>query len=224
MTDDGPISAEQSHRLTAQLEEAYASLADSARSGDEAARREMIATCRQYLLFIANQELDPNLRVKCGASDVVQNAMVQAVAKYDQFEGQNKAALLGWLRRILLNEIGAVRRQFLDAEKRDIRRENERMDVPNSDGEHLEVMDPETTPATEAGLREERARLQLALATLSADHQRVLQLRNWDRLPFAEIAVSMGRSEDAAKKLWARALEILKTALDRNDSITREQA
>lgn len=215
MSGDGQLSAEQIQELTPQLADAYSSLVEEARSGDELALREMLGSCQRYLLFIANQELDPQLRAKCGASDIVQNTMVQAVANFDQFQGGHQAALLGWLRRILLNEIGGLRRQYLVAEKRDIRRENSQKVIPNSAGGHPGMIDPERTPASELRFREEAERLTAALQTLSEDHQIVLQLRNWERLPFSEIGTQMGRSEDAAKKLWARSLESLRTALDR---------
>ncbi len=93
-------------------------------AGDPAARREILDTCRDYLLFIANQELDARLQGKCGPSDVVQNAMVKAVEHFDDFKGSSQHALLAWLRQILKNEIIDVRRAYLDAEKRDLRKEN----------------------------------------------------------------------------------------------------
>ena len=193
-------------------------MAVQARSGDEQACREMIGTCRQYLLFIANQELDPNLQAKCGASDIVQDAMAQAVANYDGFRGHSKRELLGWLRRILLNELGAVRRRYLDAAARDVRREVSQPSVPNSAAQHLEPTDAGYTPATEAAQQEEARRLRDALVALSDDHRQVLRLRNWERMSFAEIGRQMQRSEDADKKLWARALANLKEQLDHNQS------
>lgn len=214
MADKNALSDQQIVELTPQVEDAFSSLAEDARSGDTAACRDMIDTCRKYLLFIANQELDADLLGKCGASDVVQNTMVQAVANFGGFRGQNKQALLAWLRQILLNEVRAVRRRYLMAGKRDVRREIERGGVPKSTEPHPAFIDPELTPATEAQTREDAQRLRVALATLRGDHQRVLRLRNWERLSFAEIGKQMQRSEDAAKKLWARALGNLRDALN----------
>ncbi len=56
-------------------------------------------------------------------------------------------------------------------------------------------------------------RLQQALRQLSPDHEAVIRLRNWERLSFAEIGQRLGRSEEAAKKLWARAITRLKEVL-----------
>ncbi len=86
---------------------------------------------------------------------------------------------------------------------------------PKIAAERLGVMDPDHTPATHAELMDDVARLQRALQSLSPDHETVIRMRNWDRLSFAEIGQHLGRSEEAAKKLWARALTQLKDALSR---------
>jgi DNA-directed RNA polymerase specialized sigma24 family protein len=42
----------------------------------------------------------------------------------------------------------------------------------------------------------------------------VVVLRNWDRLPFEEIAVRMERTAEAARKLWSRAIVRLQQELE----------
>jgi DNA-directed RNA polymerase specialized sigma24 family protein len=56
------------------------------------------------------------------------------------------------------------------------------------------------------------------MASLSAEHQEVLQLRNWQKCSFVEIGQHMNRSEEAARKLWARAVFQLKLAMQVRDS------
>ena len=62
---------------------------------------------------------------------------------------------------------------------------------------------------------EETEALQAALARLSDEHRLVIRLRIWDDLPFAEIGKRLNRSEDAARKLWSRAVEKLQAELER---------
>ena len=57
--------------------------------------------------------------------------------------------------------------------------------------------------------------MRAALQGLSDEHRQVLRLRNWDGLSFAEIGGRLNRSEDAARKLWSRAVEKLQAKLDR---------
>lgn len=206
------LSAERLSQLTSNLDQTFASRSGAALAGDRAARLEILQTCRDYLLFVANEELDARLRVKCAPSDIVQNALAKAVENFDGFQGDNEKALLAWLRRIMKNEIVDVQRA-LHADKRDVRRENAADADPNLAEFRLGVVDPDQTPATQAALMEDIGRLQEALEQLSPDYEDVIRMRNWERLTFAEIGQRMGRSEDAAKKLWGRALIKLRDVL-----------
>jgi RNA polymerase sigma-70 factor (ECF subfamily) len=206
------LSAERWAELTPNLDQTFASRSGAALAGDREARLEILHTCRDYLLFVANEELDARLQVKYAPSDIVQNALAKAVENFDGFEGNNEKALLAWLRQILKNEIIDVRRA-LHAEKRDVRRENAADTDPNLAEFRLGVVDPDQTPGTQAALTEDIGRLQQALEQLSPDYEDVIRMRNWERLSFAEIGQRMGRSEDAAKKLWGRALIKLRDVL-----------
>ena len=206
-------SAEKLQALTPHLDRAFQDLSKSASAGDVAAQREMIEASRDYLLFIANQQLHVAVRPRFAPSDAVQNAMVRALEKFADFRGDDQQALLGWLRQILLNEIkDAVR--HANADKRDVKRENPISDDTSATGIRPMFMDADLTPSSESVAREEARQLRTALARLSTDHQEVLRLRNWEQLPFAEIANKMDRSETATKKLWARAVEALKRELE----------
>ncbi len=63
-----------------------------------------------------------------------------------------------------------------------------------------------TAPEELVGLRLTNAELHQALLTLTEDQQQVIALRFGQELPFREIACLLGKSEDAVKKLQARAL------------------
>ena len=69
------------------------------------------------------------------------------------------------------------------------------------------------TPSSEAVLQEDAAELRAAMLRLPDDHRSILLMRNWERLSFQQIASQMSRSENAVKKLWARALSKLESEL-----------
>ena len=185
----------------------FARLIAQAREGGHDALEELIRTCQTYLLLIANDELDSQLRGKLGASDVVQSALVLAEQNIAQFRGDSKQAFLAWLRAILRNELNAVHRKYIQTDKRDLRRER---NTPDDSDRRPVLADDQPTPGTEAVMHEEAVAVREALSGLSEDHRRVLILRNWERLSFEEIGEQMNRSADAAKKLWARAIERLR--------------
>ena len=77
----------------------------------------------------------------------------------------------------------------------------------------LQVAVDDPTPGTAAARKEQLALVASCLAKLPEDYQTVIRLRQWDQLPFREIARQMNRSEDACQKLWQRAITALKQAL-----------
>src|SRR5579863_8278393 len=91
-----------------------------ARGGSVAALGQVLELCRHYLLLVANQELDGELRGKEGASDLVQETFLEAHRDFAQFHGATHAELLAWLRRILLNNLSNFRRRYSETDKRQI--------------------------------------------------------------------------------------------------------
>ena len=67
----------------------------------------------------------------------------------------------------------------------------------------------DATPSQQVVLRDEEARLREALEALTPDYREVIELRNFQRLPFADVAQRMGRSRPATQMLWARAIKRL---------------
>src|SRR5437870_3789425 len=77
---------------------------------------------RNYLRFVARLQLDPRLRGKLDASDLVQQTLLEAVARKEQFRGGTEAEYLAWLRRMLIHNLADALRAFRQA-KRDVARE-----------------------------------------------------------------------------------------------------
>src|SRR5215467_12834077 len=97
----------------------------SARAGSGAALGRALNGCRAYLLLIAEKELDPDLRAKGGASDLVQETFLEAQRDFARFDGTSEAELLAWLRRILVNNLGNFSRRYHGTHRRALDREVE---------------------------------------------------------------------------------------------------
>ena len=76
-------------------------LLSRARAGESEALGESCALYRNYLRMVVRTGLGPRLRERLELSDVVQEALVEVVRQFPQFTGQNEAALVGWLRRLV---------------------------------------------------------------------------------------------------------------------------
>jgi RNA polymerase sigma-70 factor (ECF subfamily) len=184
----------------------FARLLSDARAGSRDALGQLVESCRPYLLMIANQDLDPKLRAKIGASDIVQETMLTAQQQIADFRGNGKNELLAWLRGILINDLLQTRRRYRKTDKRQVDREVSLAGGERADEPPIDFAGAQATPGTYAVASEEAALLRRAMSSLSKDDQQVLQLHNWEQLSFAEIGQRMERSPEAVRKLWSRAV------------------
>ncbi|MFM7151263.1 MAG: sigma-70 family RNA polymerase sigma factor [Gemmataceae bacterium] len=182
-----------------------------ARQGSSEALGQILESCRQYLLLVANELLDFNLREKVGASDLVQDTFLEAQRDFGGFHGDQEEELLAWLRRILLNNLADARRRYQHTDKRDVEREFSFHEVPP---ELLQAsLAQEDSPRAQLIAREITSRVQECLAKLPEADQQVLIWRNYDLCSFAEIGRRLGKTEEAARKVWIRAVEQLEQLL-----------
>ena len=186
----------------------------AARAGSNEALGQALECCRRYLLLVAERELDPALRAKGGASDLVQETFAEAKRDFGQFHGASEAELLAWLRVLLRHNLGKFARAYRDTQKRGVGRETP-LEADGSSAERGGGLAADTpTPSGLAMQREQDDALERALARLPEDYQRVLTLRYREERSFEEIGQLLQRSADAARKLWARAVEWLQRELE----------
>src|SRR3954463_10147295 len=88
-----------------------------ARAGETDALGELCALYRNYLRMIVRTGLGPKLRERVELSDVVQEALVEVVRQVPQFTGQNEAALVGWLRRLVGQKLADLGRYHSRAKR-----------------------------------------------------------------------------------------------------------
>jgi RNA polymerase sigma-70 factor (ECF subfamily) len=178
-----------------------------ARAGSREALGQLLESCRDYLLLIAGQELDVDLRAKGGASDLVQETFLEAQRDFIQFRGDSEAELLGWLRRLLLNNLANFSRQYRTTGKRHVEREVPLQGQSSSFDLRDNLAASVPTPAEQAMEQEQADLVDRVLERLPEDYRQVLLWRYREELAFEEIARRLGRTENAVRKLWARALE-----------------
>ncbi|MGE0756309.1 MAG: sigma-70 family RNA polymerase sigma factor [Pirellulaceae bacterium] len=185
-----------------------------ARAGSQESMGKLLEVCRGYLLGIANDALESGMRARLGASDLVQETLLEAERGMRRFRGTTHAELLAWVRRILQHNLSDARRHAR-AEKRHVGREQRMDGLPR--GYQTELTAGAETPSALVSEWEDECRLMQAFQELPDDYRRVIELRNWHLLPFARVGEQMGRSEEAARKLWVRAIERLREAMGVND-------
>ncbi len=112
---------------------------------------------------------------------------------------------------ILKNTIRDNHRRLLGSAKRGSGRELSATDLFARDELGLSQVATHQGPTVSGELVavEEWNQLQRSLARLSDEQRRVIELRHFDELSFAEIAERMSKSDPAVRMLWVRALRNL---------------
>jgi RNA polymerase sigma-70 factor (ECF subfamily) len=188
-----------------------------AQTGDLAALNDLFARHRGRLRRMVEMRLDRRLQGRVDASDVVQEAYVDATRKLDEYLRDPRLPLFLWLRLVVGERLLKLHRQHLDAQMRDAGREvslyREALPTASSAALAAQLLGKHTSP-TQAAVRAERLlRLQEALNTLEPIDREILSLRHFEELTRAEAAQALGIEEAAAAKRYVRALKRLKDIL-----------
>ncbi len=188
-----------------------------ARAGDAAALGELLDGFRDYLLAVANRELDDDLRARLGASDLVQETFLRSQRAFAGFNGATDEELRAWLAQILVNRC----RDLRDAERLTANRGAHREVPLVPDGSAIGPVDglaaDTLTPSGHAVADEEVAQLMSALAELPDECRQVVWLRNWEGLGFEEIGRRTNRTAEAARKVFNRTVHKLAEQLGSTD-------
>lgn len=159
--------------------------------GDSAARNELIGQCRPLVRVAANRCARRLYRGRFDESDVVQLACLEAFASFDDFRGQTRNELLGWLQTILERTVWQLVRRH-SAQKRDIRRELA-ADSEMSFFWHS-IGKPLSTPSMKLIAGEAALIVVTALETLPDELREAVQLRYLEGLKIREIAAQQQAS------------------------------
>jgi RNA polymerase sigma-70 factor (ECF subfamily) len=192
-----------------------------ARAGEAEALGELCNLYRNYMRMVVRTGLGPRLRERVELSDVVQEALVEVVRQFPQFTGQNEAALVGWLRRLVGQKLADLGRYHSRA-----KRSAGGPDVPldavwelpggeaSQGGKLLDMLAlSQTSPSEAASRRELIVLLADALATLPEEEAEVLWLHHGEGLSFEAIGERSGLSRKSIRGVWARGLKSLKKTL-----------
>ena len=192
-------------------------LLERARAGDQDALNALFTRHRERLRRMVEMRLDWRLQARIDASDVIQEAHLEAASRLGEYLRAPRLPFFLWLRLVVGERLTKLHRQHLGAQMRAAGREvslyREALPEASSAALAAQLLGKHTSP-TEAVVRAERVlRLQEALNTLDPMDREVLSLRHFEELTRAEAAQVLGIEEAAAAKRYVRALKRLKGAL-----------
>jgi RNA polymerase sigma-70 factor (ECF subfamily) len=167
---------------------------------------------RDYLLLLARIQLDPGLRSVLDPSDVVQQTLLKAHAKRDQFRGGSEGELLAWLRTILARHLADLARKHAPR-----LRGREHLLEAALDESSLRLerwLASDSSSVSGRAIRHEQLlRLAAALAALPEDQRTALELKHLRNVPVSEISQMIGKSPAAVASLLYRGLKTLRDLL-----------
>jgi RNA polymerase sigma-70 factor, ECF subfamily len=188
------------------------------RRGDRTAMSELFAQHRDRLKRMVQLRLDRRLQARVDASDVLQETLLDASRKLDEYLADPQLPFFFWLRALAGLKLAETHRRHLGTQQRDADREVSiyRGALPEADSMSLaaQLLGKFTSPSQSALKAERRIKLQESLNYLDPVDREILALRHFEQLTNAETAIVLNLTESGATARHMRALKRLKTLLE----------
>ena len=188
---------------------------ERARGGDREALLALFAGEEPRIRRMVELRLEPSVRRRVDPADVVQEAWIDATARFEAWCARDALPFHVWLRLVAAEALARVHRQHLGAHMRDALREARPDSRPSISADALAAafVTSETTP-TQAVRREEvRKRVLDALSELDEIDREIVALRHFEGLSNEEAASELAIEPAAASKRFLRALGRLRPTL-----------
>lgn len=196
----------------------------NARLGDRAAVNRLLERHRNSLRKLIQLRLDRKIAQRVDASDVVQDVLLEANTRLQDYLADPRLPFHLWLRQLAKDRMIDMYRRHRGAQRRSLDREQSMTAPQFSDQSGLDLMgqlaDQELTPAAASIRKELEARFVLALDQLEEEDREIVMMRHFEQLGNSEVAEVLGLSAAAAGMRHLRALRKLRAILGDRPSLT----
>ncbi|MFB0555870.1 MAG: RNA polymerase sigma factor [Phycisphaerae bacterium] len=188
-----------------------------AQDGDKSALNQLYRIYMERVRWMLRLRMGKELRSKLESMDLVQDTLIHALNRLNDFTYKNEGDFVRWLSKIAENELRSSLKK-LHADKRDIRKEV-RLDNyrPTTADGVVGIPGPiqATTPSVIMSKKEDLDKLEKAINELKPEYRKVIVLAKIDGLSYKEIGERLGKSVDAVGMLLSRAIVALTIAFGR---------
>jgi len=172
---------------------------------------------RDKLRLMVHLRLDRRVQARVDASDVLQEAYIDAAGRYAEYRRDRPMPEFLWLRFLVGQRLMILHRQHLGVKARDAGRDVSLYHgpLPEAASESLaaQLLGKLTSPSQAAMRAELQLRLQQVLNTMDEIDREVLALRHFEQLSNVEVAQVLGLEPRAASARYIRAIRRLKEFL-----------
>ncbi len=187
------------------------------KDGDAAAMNRLMERHRDAVQRLVQMRLDRKIKQRVAVSDVVQDVLIEANRRLQDYVANPAMPYHLWLRQITKDRIIDAHRRHRGSAKRSVDKEQP---VVAPAGMHQSTMDlaaqicdPELTPAAAATQKEMARRVEAAIAELNEQDAEIIVMRHYEKLSNQEVAQALGLTQPAASMRYLRAVRRLREML-----------
>lgn len=189
------------------------------KEGDQSAFGELFTLHRPRIWQIINFRLSDRIRGRLDPDDVVQDVFLEAEKRLEHYFDGDFPSLFLWLRLVTNQTLSKIHRTHLGTEARDAAREATRSPQKGWGDTSLclsRCFVAHITSPSQAAVRGELLQeVKQALESMSEMDREVVALRHFEELTNQEVAVELGIQPKAASIRYMRALQRLRSVLER---------
>ncbi|MCO6458095.1 MAG: sigma-70 family RNA polymerase sigma factor [Pirellulaceae bacterium] len=187
------------------------------REGDGEAVNQLLDRHRESLRRMVRMRLDQKVQRRVDVSDIVQEVLVEANRRLQEYLRNPTLAFHLWLRQIAKDRIIDAHRRHRGSAKRSVDREQQFAAPGGVDRSTLDLIvqlcDRELTPAAAATQQELARRVEQAIGQLEETDCEVIVMRHYEQLSNQEVAQALNLTEPAASMRYLRAVRRLRALL-----------
>lgn len=184
-------------------------LLELASEGDRWVIQRLFDRYRGRLERMVRLRIDPRLARRLDPADVVQDTMLLATRRFDDYLERRPLPFYLWLRRMALDRMIQLHRQHVLGQKRTLKREY--LSLPDQSATHLvnRLVASDTSPSGRVTQRERRDRVRASLAELSDHDHEILVLLYMEQLSTADVSAVLEITTASVRQRHSRALRRL---------------
>jgi RNA polymerase sigma-70 factor (ECF subfamily) len=194
----------------------------SVREGEAGAIDALFDRHREAVRRLINMRMDRALQRRVDASDIVQDVLIEANRRLDDYLANPIMPFHLWLRQMAKDRLIDAHRRHRVAARRSLDREQPLASVVSDEESALDLAghlaDQQLTPAAAATWRELQRRFEEACAQLDPQDQEIVVMRHFEKLSNGEVAEALGLSAQAASMRHLRAMRRLRKVFDASSS------
>jgi RNA polymerase sigma-70 factor (ECF subfamily) len=189
-------------------------LLEQARQGDDEAVSALIERHRNALRHLVRMRLDRKIQRRVDVSDVVQDVLIEANRRLQNYLENPVMPFHLWIRHIARDRIIDAHRRHRGSAKRSVDKEQPMVIPGGFDKSSIilaaQLVDREKTPAASTLEKELARRVEAAISQLDDIDAEVIVMRHYEQLTNQEIARTLDLTEPAASMRYLRAVRRLR--------------